>query len=431
MSAKPSGNTPLLLMVLLLFTPAHDGVERPQLKSIYTKDLQALLQSLQLTNFIEHMAKKANERTSDDNDLNTDSDIDNNTDNDTDNDDLTVSEEGAEDDKNELIKASAAANQEFNLARSRCGLNTLSTDAELQKIALGHANYIKYVFSHSQPISFNAHYQNEIADIAAVTSKNNPYYSGLDIKNRLFNANYANANYGFTENVAQNIYYHSAGELVSAETASISMAKSLLAAPYHLKTIMLPSSKVVGTAVVAYKPYNKEVRTNQGYALVSNAVATAKTASANYNGILTYPCQGVTGTATALYNETPDPVKHTGRNLSTDPIGQPIYITVPAANRVKITNISFYDPKRNTEIPTQILDYQSDPYINTEYELSKNEAFILPITDELNSCKGILKKTKNCGLHSNTNYQISFDIIINNQRMIHQSFGFMTGDVDY
>lgn len=427
MSAKYSSNNPLLLMVLLLFIPAHDGVERPQLKSTYTKDFQALLQSLQLKNIVEQMAKKANEQTGDDNDLNPD----NHTEHNTDNDDLIVSEEGSEVDQNELRKATAAANQEFNVARSQCGLDTLSTDAELQKIALGHANYIKYVFSQSQPTSFNAHYQNEIADIAAVTSKNNPYYSGLDIKNRLFNADYANINYGFTENVAQNIYYHSAGELVSAETASISMAKSLLAAPYHLSSIMLPSSKVVGTAVVAYKPYNKDVRTNQSYALVSNAAATAKTASASYNGILTYPCQGVAGTATALYNETPDPVKHTGRNLITDPIGQPVFITVPAAKRIKITNISFYDAKRNTKIPTQILDNQSDPYLNTEYELSKNEAFILPITDSLKSCKGIIKKAKNCGLHDNSEYRVSFDVLVDNQAIERKIFTFTTGAVNY
>ena len=120
------------------------------------------------------------------------------------------------------------------------------------------------------------------------------------------------------------------------------------------------------TAVVAYKPYNKDTRNNQGYVLVSNAAATADTVDANYAGVLTYPCQGITGTVTALYNETPDPVKHTGRDLSTDPIGQPIYIKVAAADTIQIINIRFYDELRRTAIPTQVLDYQSDP---TQYRL--------------------------------------------------------------
>lgn len=418
---------PLLPLLLLLLIPAHDGVQRPHLTSIYAKDLQALIKSMSLKEVIEQLARRANERSDGDRDLNAKKGVEIGIQHD----DIVLSEQTNEIEESERDKATAAVNHEFNVARNQCGLNALFPDAELQKVALGHAKYITYVFSHSQPTAFNAHYQNEIPDIAAVTSKNNPYYSGLDVKNRLLNANYTNIHYGFTENVAQTMYFHSAGELTSVETAAVSMAKSLLAAPYHLSSIMLPSSKVVGTAVVAYKPFDRDVRTNQGYALVSNAAATADTANASYDGILTYPCQGVTGTATALYNETPDPVKHMGRNLSTDPIGQPVYITIPKAKHIKIINIRFFDVKRNIQVPTQLLDYQSDPYLNTEYELPNNAAFILPITDALDSCHKLMSKAKNCGLYGNSDYQVSFDIIINDQRMLHQSFNFMTGAADY
>jgi len=428
-TARSSSTMPVMLLVLLLLMPAYDGVKRAYLPELYLQDIKAVIAHLQLEEAFETLGIAGEEQA--------DTSVLAHEDN-----DLSLSENAQDNNSNENINvnnndnAAAVANKEFNLARSRCGLGTLSPDAELKKVALGHANYIKYVFTHSQPTLFYPHYQNEIKGIQAVTSSNNPYYSGLDIKNRLFNASYANLKYGFTENIAQSMYYHSAGELLSAEAVTTSMARSLLAAPYHLRSLMQPSSKVVGTAVVAYKPYDKKVRNNQGYVLVSNAAATADTVGASYNGILTYPCQGVTGTVTALYNETPDPVQHTGRNLSTDPIGQPVYIKVAKANTIQIINIRFYDAQRGTTIPTQVLDYQSDPYLNTEYELPKNEAFILPITDSVASCEtsikqAMIKKAKNCGLHGNSDYKVSFDVIINDQRMIHQSFSFMTGEVNY
>ncbi len=415
MSAKSSTTNSVIVTLLLLLLPAYDGVERSHLSAIYIQDFETLATRLQLNvpldprlNFPDDSATNpANEPIVDiTNDRTTDGD--------------TI--EG---------NIAAIADNEFNLARSRCGLNALTEDPELQAIALNHASYINYVFANSQPTVFNPHYQNEIADIASVTSANNPYFSGLDLKNRLFNASYANLNYGITENVAQTMYYHSAGKLISPTTATISMAKSLLAAPYHLRSLMVPSSKVVGTAMVGYKPFAREQRNNQGYVLVSNAAATKATRNAKFSGVFTYPCQGVSGTVTGLYNETPDPVRHTGRNLSTDPIGQPIYINVPEARRIEISNVSFYDVERNIRLPTQLLDYQSDPYKNTEYQLPKNEAFILPITDPLNSCETIIRKAKNCGLHGNSEYRVSFDIVINNKHMQSQSFSFMTGEVNH
>ncbi len=428
MSAKSSSKTSVIAMLLLLLLPAYDGVERRQLSAIYKSDFEALITRLQLDRALDPSinlpedsatapAHKSIEEGIKAKVANSDL-IANNADNDHDE------------------NVASIANNEFNLARSRCGLTTLTQDPELKAIALDHANYIGYVFANSAPTRFNPHYQHEIADIASVTGSNNPFFGGLDVKNRMFNASYPNLSYGITENIAQTMYYHSAGRLISPTTAAISMAKSLLAAPYHLRSLMVPSSKVVGTALIDYKPYDKEQSTNQGYVLVTNAAATKATKNAKFSGVFTYPCQGVTGTVTGLYNETPDPVRHSGRNLTTDPIGQPIYINVPEARSIKISNISFYEVERNITIPTQLLDFQNDPYKNTEYQLSKNEAFILPITDSLNSCESVIKKynlskAKNCGLHGNSEYQVSFDISIDNKRLQTQSFSFMTGETNY
>jgi hypothetical protein len=188
-------------------------------------------------------------------------------------------------------QAALSANNQFGLARTSCGLGGLSVDSALDDIAIRHANYIKYVFANSTPTSFNAHVENEISDIASVTGSNNPFFGGLDFSDRLSNANYRNAQYGATENIAQSVYYSSAGDFLSVDTVATSMAKSLLAAPYHLRSLMLPTSSLVGTGMVTYKPNGKSTANNQGYVLVSHASATQTTKDKSVSGIFTYPCQ--------------------------------------------------------------------------------------------------------------------------------------------
>ncbi len=428
MSNKPSSTNSVTLLLLLSFLPAYDGVERSDLIELYIKDIQSLLADFEGNGGFDPRVRVPNDNDISESEGNEPVFEDVNSDVKSENSRVIDDESMASHANDE--NAATIANNEFNLARSRCGLNSLVADPELAAVAIQHANYIKYVFANSTPTVFNPHYQMDIVDIASVTSRNNPYFSGLDVKNRILNADYSNLNYGITENIAQTRYYHSAGRLISPTTATISMAKSLLAAPYHLRSLMVPSSQVVGTAMVGYKPDGKEPRNNQGYVLVTNAAATKATKNATVSDVFTYPCQGVTGTVTGLYNETPDPVQHTGRNLSTDPIGQPIYINAPKARRIQITNINFYDVKRDIKLPTQVLNYQNDPYKDTEYALPANEAFILPITDQINSCNRLLKKEKNCGLYGNSEYQVSFDVVINNNRVQRQSFSFMTGEVN-
>lgn len=340
-------------------------------------------------------------------------------------DDQAVNSVGANDTNAALI-----ANNAFSVARTSCGLNGLSADTALENIATQHANYIKYVFANSAPTLFNAHYENEIADIANVTNANNPFFGGLDLGARLSNADYANARFGAAENIAQSMYYSSAGKLFSSEVMASSMAKSLLAAPYHLRSLMSPSLYLTGTGMVTYKPYNKDANDNQGYVLVNKTAATQATKNATIEGVFTYPCQGVTDTVTALYNEIPDPVKHTGRDLQQDPIGQPVYISVPSARTINISNVTFYDIRRNTNVPIELLDYRQDPYKDTANALPANEAFILPITDDLKSCEAFNSRSKNCGLHGNNEYRVSFDVLIDNKTIERKSFVFKTGAVN-
>lgn len=330
-------------------------------------------------------------------------------------------------------QAALSANNQFSLARTSCGLGGLSVDTALDDIAIKHANYIKYVFANSTPTSFNAHVENKISDIASLTGSNNPFFGGLDFSDRLLNAKYSNAQYGATENIAQSVYFNSAGSFLKTDVVATSMAKSLLAAPYHLRSLMLPTSSAVGSGMVLYKPDAKNPALNQGYVLVSHASATQATKDTTVSGVFTYPCQGVTDTVTALYSESPNPVKGTGRDLRTDPIGQPVYVSMPSANKIKVSNIKFRDTQRNTNVPIQLIDFDNDPYVNTNYALPANEAFILPLTDALKSCEvnRAANQSQQCGLYGNTKYQVSFDILVDDKNLESKSFTFTTGKVNY
>ncbi|MGE6331143.1 CAP domain-containing protein [Psychrobacter pacificensis] len=330
-------------------------------------------------------------------------------------------------------QAALNANNQFSLARTSCGLGGLSVDTALDDIAIKHANYIKYVFANSTPTSFNAHVENKISNIASLTGSNNPFFGGLDFSDRLLNAKYSNAQYGVTENIAQSVYFSSAGSFLKTDVVATSMAKSLLAAPYHLRSLMLPTSSAVGSGMVVYKPDAKNPALNQGYVLVSHASATQATKDTTVSGVFTYPCQGVTDTVTALYSESPNPVKGTGRDLRTDPIGQPVYVSMPSANKIKVSNIKFRDTQRNTNVPIQLIDFDNDPYVNTNYALPANEAFILPLTDALKSCEvnRAANQSQQCGLYGNTKYQVSFDILVDDKNLESKSFTFTTGKVNY
>ena len=326
-------------------------------------------------------------------------------------------------------QAALIASNTFSLARTSCGLGGLSADTALDNIAIQHAKYIKHVFANSTPTTFSPHYEKKIADIANVTGDNNPFFRGVSFEDRLLQAKYGNARCGVTENIAQSVYYSSVGNIIGSDIVAGSMAKSLLAAPYHLRSLMLPGSSLTGTGMVTYKPFGKDTANNQGYVLVNHASATQATEDNTVAGIFTYPCQGVSGTVTALYNETPSPVKGTGRDLQIDPIGQPIYVSMPSAQTIDISNVKFHDIQRNMDVPIELLDYRQDPHKNTIYELPANEAFILPITDNLKSCTSTSKKDENCGLHGNSDYRVSFDILVDSKAIERESFTFKTGAV--
>jgi len=52
--------------------------------------------------------------------------------------------------------------------------------------------------------------------------------------------------------------------------------------------------------------------------------------------VVTYPCQGTTGTAYSMGSEIPSPVPN--RNIRTNPVGQAVYVMVAQGNILSLTN---------------------------------------------------------------------------------------------
>ena len=329
---------------------------------------------------------------------------------------------------NEEIKsASLLANDLISLKRQSCGLGTLTYDKDLAKISDNHAQYLAYLYSRAN-IAINSHREAAYVGYESITGKGNPHFTGLTIKDRILATGYK-INFDMAENISESREFNTTGMITSPNSAANDFIRGLVSAPYHMQSLMEPARKLTGTSLVAYLPHNGNPKMQKGYVLVNTAANGAASSESLIKGVFTYPCDGVVDTATALWNEWPNPVAGTGRDLSQDPIGQPIYIYQPEAQSIKVSNIKIRDTLRNVDVPTELLDFDSDPHKGSAAELPKNKAFILPITDNIQSCKKDFNKT-NCGLVGNTEYQVSFDVLTDGKDLTSKSFKFKTGNTN-
>lgn len=325
----------------------------------------------------------------------------------------------------QYVQAGTVASRVIASQRKICGLGELSHDSELIDIASRHNAYLQYLHTRIDTRGLNSHYQNKIKNYEKITGDSNPFFTGNDYTDRIISARYKNGIYGGSENIIQEHIYSKNGLIQDPNAVAAVMARGFLSAPYHMQSLLNPTTGAIGISFRVYTPYKASPSQKKGYSLVSATSGTLETSNNKINGLFTYPCQGVVGTVTGLYNEIPSPVEGTGRNLNKDPIGQPILVYMPSVESMKVINIRVHDTQRNYDVPTNLLDYKSDPHKGSEYELPMNKAFILPITDKIKSCKS--GRYKNCGLMPHTKYQVSFDAVVDGGAVINKSFVFETG----
>ena len=239
----------------------------------------------------------------------------------------------------------------LNAERLRCGFGLLAQNALLDTAARGQANYML-------KNNVSSHYQDPAK----------PGFTGATPVDRVVAAGYAWSVVldDFTDTVGPG-----ANNIAGRGTAAV---RGLLSAPYHALSL-LDFERDIGIAILGSDAaattlqYGPRAIAQFNIALAQGAVAP-KPDSAT---VQTYPCDGTTGTAYQLANETPNPVP--GRNLAAQPVGQPILVTVRPDRKLAIGSATVVAKLTGQAVALlPVLTHDSD----TNQFVDPNQAAILP-----------------------------------------------------
>ncbi len=250
--------------------------------------------------------------------------------------------------------AETAAFNVLNSERTACGFGALTQNARLNQATRLHANYIV---------------KNDINTEHWETQPNAPYYTGYAPIDRVLAIQYDD-----TGNMPS-VYSEVVALINAPATTSASgpeNIRTLLSAPYHMIG-MLENLNDVGMALASSADVNASTPGLQAFDLL-----LAKKTSATVTPVtqvLTYPCNGTQGTMTGLFNESPNPLPN--RDLSTQPVGQPIFIESPTGSKLTINNVTVLDAQ-GAAVPTQSFTTATDSALASITALN-NVGFALPL----------------------------------------------------
>lgn len=244
----------------------------------------------------------------------------------------------------------------LNAERNRCGFGLLSQQTQLDVMARGHASYL---------LRNNAagHYQN-ISE---------PFATGNAPADRALAAGYS---YAVIRDANTDMFGTNANVLTGKGEKGV---RHLMSAPYHAAGL-LAGSLDVGISVMSTDDVGTTgtngprsiVQINSGYQQGFKAQLPAGRA------VQTYPCEGTSGTAFELRGESPNPVP--GRDLSTNPIGQPVIIQVREGQYLTISSASI--TKKDDGSTVAILPVLNKATDENE-SLQGHQAVLIPATSLL------------------------------------------------
>lgn len=247
-----------------------------------------------------------------------------------------------------------AAYNRFSNHRAQCGFGYLSQSTALDLSATNHVRWMvaNNTVSHSE--------------IPGTTG-----YTGSNSQARMIAAGYmGGTQYGEVL----------AGGVSVAKTGfGVVGARALLAAPYHLARLM-SSYREIGVIVRSGGGLTSGADfTYAGSSPVTWLVADMASSASNLlqlqssSDVLTYPCQGVTDTDYEVRNESPNPVP--SRDLSTQPIGHPIYVQALRGRALLISSVTMTGPLGSVGLlPT--MTNTNDP----NGVMGEHQAMIMPST---------------------------------------------------
>ncbi|TBR77881.1 MAG: CAP domain-containing protein [Burkholderiaceae bacterium] len=275
----------------------------------------------------------------------------------------------------------------LNADRVRCGFGSVSQNTQLDQAALAHSNWMLVN-------NMTGHYE-------STTYPNG--FTGVTPQDRGMAAGYVySTNTGLESSEGQ--------ADVSGQVAysPIAMLTELLASPYHEVDLMrgwinIGIGYMDSTAASTTATYGARTVMNIDEGVPSGAAYQVP----GPNDVLTYPCQGTTGTATELaHPEDPNPVP--GRDFTTSPIGQPIVVELAFGNTLTLTSATMVDMANGSNVVLLApVEAANDPHPGY---LEGNEGFIMP----------------NAPLAANTSYQVTLNGT-NNGAAFSRTFSFTTG----
>jgi hypothetical protein len=232
-----------------------------------------------------------------------------------------------------------AAFNRLNAERRHCGFGTLRQDIRLDQAARAHADWmlINNIYAHIESSAYSNGFTGANSwDRASFAGYPSTYYTSELIAFGSTGTIAGRGDKGMREFFAGD--YHANGALPPMNDVGISVR-----APSDVgsDTVIVPTELVLGTT--------------DGYQLPG------------VTDVLTYPCEGVTGTEYQLDDEEPNPVPE--RNLGGSPLGHPIIVmarmgqtlTISAAamNRVRDNqSVSLRPPVTGAADPNNHLAYE-------------------------------------------------------------------------
>lgn len=305
----------------------------------------------------------------------------------------------------------------LNQRRESCGFGGLNANDELKKSADNHANYLLYMNKNSTA-AFQGHYETPVDDYSGIK---NPYYSGYQVKDRVqatnnmgTKAQAVNYNYQvLAENLSALSFNQAYVDVYDDKQIALKGINGLLAAPYHMASLLSPSFMEVGISY-GRDTLKKPLTSTDGSSMLGYGSVLELVLATPYGKVtkapttvLNYPCNDLVGTQYELTHESPNPFGENGRDLAKNPIGQPIYILGQAP--ISVTNYKMTDAAGNN-VELKALTQQNDP----NKLLLDNQVILLP-----------LKALKPSQL-----YQVTYTVSQSGGTPETKSFSFMTKAAD-
>ena len=238
----------------------------------------------------------------------------------------------------------------LNRLRTHCGFGVLANNESLRAAATDHANYIDTYGTRVLTAGLSLHEQ---------FSQFPNDFTGFTVADRIRYRGYLSPSFG---------------EVIAGSIASKSAVHGLLSAPYHAGATLGGQTEVGiasrGALVMDFGLPGKRQRSGPG--------------------ILTYPCEGVTGTQVSMSGERPMP--YPVQNPTGSPIGQAVYFFADESVRLapgrktlmEITRLSMTEAVSGKEVALfPVMNRETDPnfiYISPGFAFAAPEKPLTALT---------------------------------------------------